>query len=156
MSAQALTCDPFHLFATRVYLAPQLAVHVVETLDCIRYAVAHFEMVTESPINHETCCKLQTNRVSGQRGATEQKEIPTLRVANTACLHELPIDFDFAHSLKSGVGNDEWTVVCTLLSGMGRHGSWNVGCRQYKGIKSYGKMIGVRKAPQSNETGHIQ
>ena len=53
MTLQALTYGPFRHLAIRVCLPRQFAVHLVETIDCVRYAVGHFEMVTESPINRE-------------------------------------------------------------------------------------------------------
>ena len=96
------------MLAMRVCLPRQFGVHLMETLDCIYYAIGHFEMVAESPINRESRgCKLQTNGVSSQQGAPEQKEILTLRAATKASLHELPVNFDFAHSLRSGVGDGE-------------------------------------------------
>ena len=43
-----------------VYLARQFAVHVAETLDCVRYAIGRFEVVAESAIDRESRdCKLQ-------------------------------------------------------------------------------------------------
>ena len=105
-----------------VCLSRQFIVHLVETLDCIRYAIGHFEMVAESAINCESRgCKLQTNGGSMQRGAPEQKGILTLREETKASLHESLVNFDFAHSLKSGVVDVEWTVVSKLLLGMERH-----------------------------------
>ena len=105
----------------RVCFPRQFAVHLLETLECIRYAIGHFETVTESVINRESRgCKLQTNGVSNQREAPEQKEILTLIAASKASLHEPPVNFNFAHSLKSSVGNGEWRVV-SLLSAVERH-----------------------------------
>ena len=70
VTAQALTYGPFHLLVIRVCLPPQSTVHLVEALDCIYYAIGHFEMVAESPINHESRgCKLQTNGMSSHRRA---------------------------------------------------------------------------------------
>jgi hypothetical protein len=107
----------------RVYLPRQFAVHLVETLACIRYTTGLFEMFAESQINCEPWgCKLQSNGVSSPRGVL-RKEILTLSVATRASLHDPPINFDFAHSLNSGVGNGEWWVVSTLLSGVERHRS---------------------------------
>jgi hypothetical protein len=106
----------------RVYLPRQFAVHLVETLDCVHYVIGYFKMVTESPINREyRGCKLQTNGMLSQRRVLEQKEILTLRAATEAILHEPPVNFDFAHSLRSGVGNGEWRAVSTLLLGVERH-----------------------------------
>jgi hypothetical protein len=122
VAAQALTYGPFRLLAMRVCLPRQFAVHFVETLDRIRYAIGYFEMVAESQINHESRgCELQTNGVSSQRGAPEQKEILTLIAATKASLHEPPVSFNIAHSLKSGGGDGEWRVVSTLLSGVEKH-----------------------------------
>ena len=105
-----------------VCLPRQFAVHLVETLDCIRYAIGHFEMVAESAIYRGSRgCKLQTNGVSSQREAPEQKKMLTLRAATKASLHEPPVNFDFAHSLKSGVGDGEWRVLSKLLSGLERY-----------------------------------
>ena len=59
----------------RVRLPHQFTVHLVETLNCIRYAIGHFEMVAESVISRESRGgKLQANEVSGQRGGTRTKE----------------------------------------------------------------------------------
>ena len=120
VTVDALTYGPFRLLP--VCFVCQFAVHLVETLDCVRYAIGHFEMVAKSAINRKPRgCKLQTNRVSSQRGAPEQRGILTLRAASKASLHEPRINFNFAHSLKSGVGHDEWRVVSTLLSWAERH-----------------------------------
>ena len=122
MTAQVLTCGPFRLLGIRVCLSRQFAIHLVETLNCVRYTIGHFEMVADSAMNRESCgCKLQTNGVSSQRGAPEQKETLTLRAAAKASLHKLPVNFDFAHSLKSGVGDGGWRVVSTLISEVERH-----------------------------------
>jgi hypothetical protein len=95
-----------------VCLPRQLPVHLVETFDCIRYPIGHFKMVAESAINRESRgCKLQTDGVSSQRGAPEQKEILTSRAATRASLHEPPVSFDFAQCFKSGVGDGGWLVV---------------------------------------------
>ena len=53
--------------------------------------------------------------------STRTKEILTSGVAAKASLHEQPVDFTFAHSLKSGVGVSESRVVSTLVSGVERH-----------------------------------
>ena len=120
MTAQALTYSPFHLLAMCIRLPRQFVVHLLATPDCVRYAVGHFEMVAESPVNRESRgCKLRTNGVSSPRGVLK-KEILTLRAATKASLHEPPANFDFAHSLKSGVGDGEWRIVSTLLSGVER------------------------------------
>ena len=117
--AQALTYGPFRLFAMRVC---RFAVHLVETLDCFRYTVDRFEMVAESPINRESRgCELRTNGMSSQREVPEQKEILTVRAATKASVHEPPVNFNFAHCLKSGVGVGVLGVVSTLLSGVERH-----------------------------------
>ena len=119
VTADALTYGPFRLLP--ICLVCQFAVHLVETFNCIRYAIGHFEMVAKSAINREPRgCKLQTNGVSGQRGAPEQKEVLTARAAIRASVHEPPLKFDFTHSLKSGVKDGEWRVVSTLLSGVQR------------------------------------
>ena len=77
VAAQALTDTPFRLLAMRVCLPSQFTVHLVETLDCIRHAIGHFEMVAESPINRGSLGrKLQTKGVSSQRGAPEQRRYP--------------------------------------------------------------------------------
>ena len=103
MTAQALTHGPFRLLAIRVCLSRQFVVHLVETLDCIRYAIGRFEMVAKSAINRDSRgCKLQTNGVSSQREPPEQKQILTLRAATKASLHDPPVNFDFAHFVKSG------------------------------------------------------
>ena len=108
VTAQGRTCGPFRLLGMRVALPRQFAVHLVETLDCIRYAVGHFQTIAENAINRESRgCKLRTNGGSSQRGAPEPKETLTLSAATKASLHELVVDFDFAHSLKSGVGDCE-------------------------------------------------
>ena len=79
-------------------------------------------MVAESIINRESRgCKLQTNGVSSQRAAPERKKKLTFRAATKASLQESPVNFNFTHSLKSGVGDGEWRVVATLLSGVERH-----------------------------------
>jgi hypothetical protein len=100
VTAQALTYGPFRLLAMRVCLPRQFTVHLVETLNRIRYAIGHFEMVAESQINRES---------------------RRLIAATKASLHEPPVNFNFAHSLKSGGGEGEWRVVPTLLSGAERH-----------------------------------
>ena len=65
VTAPALTYCPLHLLVRRVCLPRQFTVHLLETLDCIRYAIGRFEMIAENPINCESRgCKLQTNRVS--------------------------------------------------------------------------------------------
>ena len=112
VTAQARTCGPFRLLATRVCLPHQFAVHLLETLDGIRYAVGHFQMIAESAINRESrSCKLQTNAVSSRRGAPELKETLTLRAATKASLHEPVVNFNFTHSLKSSVGEGGWRVI---------------------------------------------
>ena len=74
MTAQALTHGPARQLAMCVCLSRQFVVHLIETLDCIRYAVGHFEMVAKSAINCESRGrKLQTNGVSRQREPPEQK-----------------------------------------------------------------------------------
>ena len=124
VTAQALTYNPFCLLPMRGYLPRQFTIHFVETLDPIRGAIGHFEMFAKSPINRGSRgCKLQTIGVSSQRGAPEQEEILTVRAASKASLHEPPLSPDFAHSLKSGVGDCKWRVVSTLLSGVERHRS---------------------------------
>ena len=106
----------------QVRLSSQLTRHLVETLGRIRHAVCHFEMVAESPINRESRgCKLRTNGVSGERGAPEQKGVLTLRAETKASPHEPPVNFDFAHSLKIGVGDDEWRAAPRLLSKVERY-----------------------------------
>jgi hypothetical protein len=35
-------------------LPRQYAVHLVETINCIRYVIGHFEIVAESAINRES------------------------------------------------------------------------------------------------------
>ena len=107
-----------------ICLPQQFTVHLVETLECIRYVIGHFEMVAESAIN----CKFQdgklhwqTNGMSSQQVAPEQKEILTFRAATKAPLHELPVRFIFAHSFKISVGDGEWKVVSTLPSGVERY-----------------------------------
>ena len=106
----------------RVCFPRQFAVHLLETLECIRYAIGHFETVTESAINRESRgCKLQTNGVPSQRGAPQQKEILTLTAPTKASLHEPPANFDLAHSLKSGVGDGGWRIMSALLSAVERH-----------------------------------
>jgi hypothetical protein len=123
VAAQVPTYGPLRLLAMHVCLPRQFAVHLVETLDCIHYTIAHFEMVAESPINRESRgCKLQTNGVSSPRGVL-RKEVLTLTAATRASLHDPPINFDFAHFLRSGVGGGEWRVVSTPLSGVERHRS---------------------------------
>ena len=108
----------------RACLPRQFTVHSVKTLDRIRYAIGHFEMVAESQINHESRgCKLQTNGVSNQREAPEQKEILTLIAASKASLHEPPVNFNFAHSLKRSGRDGECRVVSTLISGVERYRS---------------------------------
>ena len=105
MTVQALTYNPFHRLAMHVCLARQFTVHLVETLDCVRYTIGDFETVAESVVNRESRgCKLQTNEVSSQRTALKQKKILTVTAATKASFHEPPVKFDFAHSLKSGVG----------------------------------------------------
>ena len=121
LCAHALTYDPFRLLTICVCLPCQFIVHLLETLDCVRYAVGHFEIIAESPINCEPRgCKLQTNGVSSPRRVLT-KEILTSRAATKASLHELPVNCDFAHSLKSGEGDGEWKFMSTLLSGLERH-----------------------------------
>ena len=94
----------------------------METLDSIAYAIGRFEMVAESPINRESRgCKLRANGVSGEQGAPEQKGVLTSRAETKASLHEPPVNFDFAHSLKIGVGDGEWRVVSRLLSEVERY-----------------------------------
>jgi hypothetical protein len=106
----------------RACLQYQFAVHLVETLDCFRYASGHFEMIAESAINRESRgSKLQTNGMSTQRAAPERKDILTFRAATKASLHESLVNFDFAHSLMSGVGDGERMAASTLLSGVERH-----------------------------------
>ena len=86
----------------------------METFDCIRYAIGHFEMVTESTIDRESRgCKLQTNAVSGP--GVLKKEILTFKEAAKASLHEPLVNFDLAHSLKIGAEDGEWRVVSALL-----------------------------------------
>ena len=122
VTAQALTYGPFCLLAMRVCLPRQFTIHFVETLNSIRCAIGHFEMFAKSPINHGSRgYKLQTTGVSSQREAPEQEEILTVRAASKASLHEPPLNCDFAHSIKSGVGDCEWRGVLTLLSGVERH-----------------------------------
>ena len=139
--AQALTYSPFRLFtmrAMRVSLPFQFAVHLMETLYCVRYAVGHFEMIAESAINCESRgCKLQTKGCQAQ-GASERKEILTLRAETKASLHERPVNVDFAHALKSGVGDDESKVVSTLLLGVDRHRCKKsvTKCRMHSGGKA--------------------
>ena len=71
----------------RVRLPHQFTVHLVETLNCIRYAIGHFEMVAESIINRESRGgKLQANEVSGQRGGTRTKEDTHIE-SGYRCLH---------------------------------------------------------------------
>ena len=116
--AEALTYGPFRLLAKGVCLARQFAVHLMETLDCIRYPIGHFEMVAESAVNREPRgCKLQTNGFSSPPSVLKQ-EILTLRAATKASPHEPPFIIDFAHSLKR---DGEWRVVSALLSGVERH-----------------------------------
>ena len=122
MTANALTYDPFRLLAMSICLPQQFVVHLVETLECIRYAIGRFEMVAEGAINCKFWDgKLQTNGMLSQRAAPEQKEILTFRAATKAPLHEPPVRFIFAHSFKSGVGDGEWKDVSTLLSGVERY-----------------------------------
>ena len=79
-------------------------------------------MVAESAINRESRgYELQTSGVSGRRGAPEKREILTLRAVTKASFHEPSVNFDFAHSLKSGVGYGEWRIVSALLSGVERY-----------------------------------
>ena len=104
--AEALTYGPFRLLAVGVCLRRQFTVHLVETFDCIRYAIGHFEMVAESTIDRESRgCKLQTNAASGP--GILKKEILTFKEAAKASLHEPLVNFNFAHSLKSGTGDGE-------------------------------------------------
>ena len=131
----ALTYNPFHLLAMRVCLLCQFTVQLVETLDCVRYAVGHFEVIAENPIYCESRgCKLLTNGVSSPRGVLKKEEL-TLKVAPKASLHEPPVNFNFAHSLKSGTGNGEWRVMSRLLSGLERHRCKKsvVKCRMHNG-----------------------
>jgi hypothetical protein len=96
----------------RICLRRKFPVHSMETLDRIRYTIGHFEVVAESAVYRESrSCELQTNGVSSQRGAPEQKDILTLRAETKAFLHDPPVNFDFAHCLKSGVRDAEWRVV---------------------------------------------
>ena len=135
VTAQALTYGPFRLLAMRVCLPRQFVVHLVETLDCARYAVSHFEMVAESPINRESRgCKLQTNRVSGPRRVLK-KDILALKASTKASFHEPPVNFNFVHSLKSGGGDCKWRVVSTMLSGVESHRCKKsaANCRMHRG-----------------------
>ena len=116
-----LTYSPCLLLAMRVCLLHRFTVHLVATLDCVRYAVGHFEMMAESPINHESRgYKLQTNGVSGPRRVLK-KEILTLRAATKGSLHKPPVSSIFAHSLKSSVGGGERMFVSRLFAGAERH-----------------------------------
>jgi hypothetical protein len=122
VTAQALTYGPFRLLAMRVGLLRQFTVHLVETLNGVRCAIGHFEIVAEGAINRESCrCKLQTNGISSQRGPPKQNAILTLRAETKASLHELFVNFNFAHSRKSCVGDGERRVVSILFSGVERH-----------------------------------
>ena len=68
-------------------------------------------------------------------GHQKQKGILTFREATKASLHEPPLSFDFAHSLKSGVRDFKWTVASTLLSGVERNRSKKsvAKCRMHTG-----------------------
>ena len=57
-------------------LPRQPVVHLVETLDCVCYAVGHFEMVAESAINREFR-SFQLQRSVKPAKAPEQKELLT-------------------------------------------------------------------------------
>ena len=94
----------------------------METLGRNDYLVEHFQVVAESPINRESRRhKLESDGVLSPRAVPDEKEILTLTVATKASFHELPANFNFAHPLRSGVGDGEWRVVSSLLSGAVRH-----------------------------------
>ena len=55
------------MFSMKVFITPQLAHQVVETLGGNCDLTKRFELVTESPINNESRCrKLQTNNDNPQ------------------------------------------------------------------------------------------
>ena len=94
----------------------------METLGGNHDLVEQLEVIAESPINCESRRrKLESNRVSSSRRALKRNKILTLTLATKASFHELPINLNFIHSLKSGVGNGEWGDVILLLSGVERH-----------------------------------
>ena len=79
-------------------------------------------MIPESPINRESRRReLESNGESSLRGVPEQKEMLTLTVATKTSFHEQPVNFNFTHSLNSGVGDGEWRVVSPLPPGVERH-----------------------------------
>ena len=136
MTTEAPTYGPFHLLVMGVCPPRQFTAHLVEAFDCVSHEIGRFEMVAESTVNGEPWgCNLQTNKISSQREEPGQKETLTLRAASKASLHEPPVNFDLAHSLKSGVGDGEWRVASTPLSGVLRHrckkSVWK--CRMHSG-----------------------
>jgi len=94
----------------------------METLSRNNYLAECLEVITEGPINRESRhSKLEGNDMSNTRRVTDQKEILTPAVAAKASFHELPVNFNFTHSLKSGVGDGEQGLVSPLVSGVERH-----------------------------------
>jgi hypothetical protein len=92
-------------------------------------------MIAESLINRKSRGrKLPTDRVSRPRGVPEGKKTLTLTEATKVSFHEPPLNFDFTHSLKSGMG-DEGRAVSPLFSGVERHRCKISGarCRMHNG-----------------------
>ena len=84
----------------------------METLDRIRYAVRRFEAFTYDLVDRDPGkCELQTNNVSIPRRVREQKKILTLTAESKASVHKSRVNFDFTHSIKSGVEGGELRVA---------------------------------------------
>ena len=80
-------------------------------------------MVAKSLVNRESRSReLQTDRESNRWWIPEPKEKLTLREAIKASFHDEAVNSNFAHSLRSGVGDGDWSPVLSPLPlGVDRH-----------------------------------
>ena len=97
---ELFTRNPVRLFTMHIHFSYPLAYHLLQTLNSIRYMIAHFQTFTYDLIDHKFWShKLQITVTSDRWEALEK--MLTLTAVVKASFHEPYANFSLAHSLKS-------------------------------------------------------